>query len=264
MRTASSILVLIASIWLYYKLVIRKDLAPIVSTKLGPISGLVLKSYGLGRNIYAYRGVPYAMPPTGKLRFRKPAPVTVPWINAFEAFDNPPVCFQPNQMALISEWTGQEDCLYLNVYVPLTRDDQSGLLPVMVMFPGGGFTLGDIGDGVFGPHYLLDKDVIMVSVQYRVGPLGFLNLGDERTAAGNQGLWDQRLALQWVKDNIEAFRGDPDKVTIFGESAGGTSVASHLLRGEKGLFQRAISQSGTLDSAFGGLEKGTYVLQGAS
>ena len=128
----------------------------------------------------------------------------------------------------------------------------------MVWIHGGGFSAGTGGDQFYGPQYLLDRDVILVSVQYRLGPFGFLNLGMDGVAAGNQGMWDQREALRWVRENVDPFNGDPDKVTLFGESAGGMSVSAHLLANEDkngALFRAAIPQSGTLHSAFLNLDR---------
>ena len=101
-------------------------------------------------------------------------------------------------------------------------------LPVMVWIHGGGYVLGEASDKIYGPGFILDQDVILVTVYYRLGALGSLNLEDDTLAAGNQALWDQRLALQWVQENIEAFGGDRRLVTLSGESAGGWFVNAHL------------------------------------
>jgi len=158
----------------------------------------------------------------------------------------------------IGPWSGligSEDCLYVNVYVP-DVGKREGSLPVLVWLHGGGFMVGDGSDLMYGPQYLLDRNVILVTVQYRLGPLGFLTLGND-ILSGNQGVWDQRLALKWVRRNIEAFNGDPNRVTLFGESAGGFSVAYHLAApaASEGLFRAAIIQSGSLDSPFTMLDR---------
>lgn len=139
---------------------------------------------------------------------------------------------------------GQEDCLVLNVYTPLEKKIDS-LYPVMVFIHGGGFRDGSGAPLLYGPNYLVKKGVILVTLNYRVEILGFLCLGIEE-APGNAGLKDQREALKWIKENIRAFGGDPDNITIFGESAGSASVMYHLLSPlSKGLFNRAIMQSGS-------------------
>lgn len=137
---------------------------------------------------------------------------------------------------------GSEDCLKINVYVPARATKP---LPVMVWIHGGAFTLGSGGKLLYAPDFLLKQDVIVVTFHYRLGALGFICLGIEE-APGNAGLKDQIAALRWVKKNIAAFGGDPDNVTVFGESAGGTST-SILLASEatNGLFNKAIVQSGT-------------------
>lgn len=137
---------------------------------------------------------------------------------------------------------GSEDCLFVNVYVPKTDIKP---LTVMVWIHGGGFAIGDGSPMLQGPDYFMTKNVIVVTMNYRLGPFGFLSLGTE-DVPGNAGLKDQTLALKWVQTNIEYFGGDPGKVTIFGESAGGASVQYHLLSPmSKGLFSGAIMQSGS-------------------
>ena len=151
---------------------------------------------------------------------------------------------------------GQDDCLALNVFsknIPVTG--KYSLKPVMVWIHGGGFQLGASTTDFYGPDFLIDEDVVIVSINYRLGVLGFLSTGDD-VIPGNMGMWDQVLALKWVRKNIKAFGGDPDNVTIFGESAGGMSV-SHLVLSPaaSGLFHKAIVQSGPPNSHFGKSEK---------
>ncbi|XP_039582150.1 bile salt-activated lipase-like, partial [Passer montanus] len=146
---------------------------------------------------------------------------------------------------------GSEDCLYLNIWVPQGRRQVSTKLPVMVYIYGGAFLLGGSQGANFLDNYLYDGEeiavrgnVIVVTINYRVGPLGFLSTGDANLP-GNYGLKDQHMAIAWVKRNIKAFGGDPDNITIFGESAGAASVSLQTLSPKnKGLFKRAISQSG--------------------
>lgn len=193
-----------------------------------------------GRPFLAFRGVPYAEPPQ---RFKDPEPVK-PWSDRF-LFDGTaegPFCTQLNMMMQI---VGQEDCLALNVYTHQTKTEN--LRPVMVWIHGGGFQFGS-GNGetdFFGPNIFLERDIVLVTINYRVGPLGFFTTSTKE-APGNYGLMDQTMALKWVQEHIDRFGGDPESVTIFGESAGGASVDFHVLSPmSKGLFHRAISQSGT-------------------
>lgn len=142
--------------------------------------------------------------------------------------------------------TGSEDCLYLNVYSP--NIIPSTPYPVMVFIHGGGFVSGSGNDDEYGPQFLVRKDVVVVTFNYRLEILGFLSLETE-DIPGNAGMKDQVAALRWIKANIRKFGGDPDNITIFGESAGSASVSFHLVSPmSKGLFKRAITQSGTLTS----------------
>lgn len=140
---------------------------------------------------------------------------------------------------------GDEDCLFLNVYTPqLPTEEDAPELPVMVWIHGGGFVTGSGDVDFYGPEYLMDQQVVLVTINYRLGPFGFLTTADA-DAPGNYGLHDQVLALEWVQANIAAFGGDQHQVTIFGESAGGSSVGLLVLSPRaRGLFARAISQSG--------------------
>ncbi|MFD6136227.1 carboxylesterase/lipase family protein [Isoptericola sp. NPDC060257] len=188
-----------------------------------------------------FRGVPYAAPPTGELRWEPPQPVA-PWSGVREATDYSPVCPQappsPNGQS--------EDCLYLNVTVPAgTTSDAK--LPVIVWIHGGGFEIGEGAD--YEAADLAAQGAVVVTINYRLGLLGFLShpaLADRPGGpSGNYGLMDQQAALRWVQRNIAAFGGDAGKVTVAGQSAGGLSVAMHLASpGAKGLFQRAVIQSG--------------------
>ncbi|XP_037804945.1 cholinesterase 1-like [Penaeus monodon] len=193
---------------------------------------------GEGRFIYSFQTIPFAEPPVGDLRFKNPVPAA-PWSGVRNGSLLTPMCIQQHAI-LGTKPEGQEDCLYLSVYTPRPYESD---LPVMVWIHGGGFTIG--GGGVYTPLPLLTKDVVLVTIQYRLSTLGFLSTGDSEIP-GNLGLKDQTMALRWVQGNIRAFGGDPAKVTIFGESAGGASVHFHVLSPmSAGLFQRAIMQSGT-------------------
>ena len=170
------------------------------------------------------------------------------------AFRDLPICpqwFYRNLEIVAKEpLEGQEDCLFLNVYVPektFEKRESPGGSPVMVWFHGGAFLFGGGNRARFAPEAFMeaDEDVIIVSVNYRLGALGYLCLEDEKTVAGNMGSLDQIAALQWVQGHISHFGGDPDRVTIFGESAGGISVMDLMLSPKAtGLFSSAISQSG--------------------
>ncbi len=193
--------------------------------------------------LVVYKGIPFAAPPVGDLRWKAPQPVEK-WEGIKEAFDFAPAPFQGGNPP-----SGKsEDCLYLNIWSPAKSAKEQ--LPVLVWIYGGGFSFGSNSDPVSNGEKLAQKGVVLVSIAYRVGPLGFLahpELSSENPnkVSGNYGLLDQIAALQWIKNNISAFGGDPNRVTIFGESAGGISVSMLCASPQaKGLFQSAISQSG--------------------
>ncbi|XP_069694783.1 uncharacterized protein [Periplaneta americana] len=208
-----------------------------VTIKQGTLKGHQLTSRK-GREIFAFQKIPYAKAPVGDLRFKSPRQPE-PWEGILDATKPAPKCIQRNIFTFEEDVSGEEDCLYLNVYTPQT----TGNLDVMVYIHGGGWLAGT---GSFvGPQLLLDRDVVLVTINFRLGPLGFLSTGDA-VCPGNNGLKDQVAALLWVRDNIASFGGNPGSVTIFGESAGGASVHYHLLSpASRGLFHRAISESGT-------------------
>ncbi|XP_058799349.1 uncharacterized protein LOC131668894 [Phymastichus coffea] len=210
----------------------------IIDTLAGKVRGAKQRNFE-DDEFYAFRGIPYAKPPVGELRFQEPQPVE-PWTGIREATSHGPNCAQLD--FIVFEVAGSDDCLYLNVY---TRNIEAGARrPVMVWIHGGGFILGHGDDSFYGPDFFMRKDVVLVTINYRLGVLGFLNLDDEE-ASGNQGLKDQVMALKWVRDNIVNFGGDSENVTIFGESAGGASVHYLCISSlAKGLFHKAIAQSG--------------------
>ncbi len=210
----------------------------------GPLKGISTP----GEN--QYLGIPYAAAPVGNLRWRPPQP-PAHFKALFHATQFSNVCTQLQLGA--GPLVGSEDCLYLNVYVPDTDPPAHGF-PVMVWIHGGGLTWG--AGSQYDPTPLVEKgDVIVVTINYRLGYLGFFAhpaLDTEGHLAGNYGLLDQQFALKWVRRNIGAFGGDRNRVTIFGESAGGLSVYSQLASPTAaGLFQRAIAESGAYAS-FGG------------
>uniref|UniRef100_A0AAG5DHC5 Carboxylic ester hydrolase n=1 Tax=Anopheles atroparvus TaxID=41427 RepID=A0AAG5DHC5_ANOAO len=191
----------------------------------------------------AFVGIPYAKPPTGKLRFKNPVPVE-PWEVEYNATTIKSPCLQRSILLPNNPIVGDEDCLYLNVYRP--KDNSTQHLPVMVFIHGGGYFLGSADPRLYGPQRILATErVILVTIQYRLGVFGFLSTGDA-AAPGNAGMHDQVLALRWVQRNIGAFGGDPGAVTLFGESAGGASVQLHMMSPlSRGLFHRAILMSGS-------------------
>ncbi|KAF7266119.1 hypothetical protein GWI33_020491 [Rhynchophorus ferrugineus] len=212
---------------------------PIVKIADGLIQGNIAKTIGERKIYYSYKGIPYAQPPIGNLRFRAPVK-NKPWEGILNATADKDGCVQQMDFLPLAV-KGSEDCLYLNVY---TRNI-SGNYPVMVWIYGGGFSIGGSEYEYYAPDFLLEKDVVFVSLNYRLGIFGFLSTEDME-CPGNWGLKDQVLALRWVKENIKAFGGNPDQVTIFGQSAGSVSV-SYLVQSKqtKGLFHRAIMQSGS-------------------
>ncbi|GAB6023218.1 hypothetical protein CHUAL_008036 [Chamberlinius hualienensis] len=215
----------------------------IVTTDLGPIKGLQLQT-DHGRHFWAFRGIPYAKPPLKRLRFKPPQSVDL-WDEVLDATEDGASCIQVDLFAVQSQTPtliGDEDCLFLNIYTPKLSTDT--LLPVMVFIHGGGYTSGNGSSTLYGPERLLDRDIILVTINYRLGIFGFISTGDE-AAPGNYGLLDQVMALKWVQQYITKFGGDPSKVTIFGQSAGGASVSLHLVSPlSKGLFHAAIQMSG--------------------
>jgi para-nitrobenzyl esterase len=199
--------------------------------------------------IASFKGIPFARPPVGALRWRLPEPAE-PWAGTRDATAFAPTCPQaPTQLeSLMGMAVGEqsEDCLYLNIWTPACDDARR---PVMVWIHGGAFVLGAGSHGVYNGHKLAGRDVVVVTINYRLGAFGFLALGLDSQSrlpgSGAEGVADQILALDWVKRNIARFGGDPGNVTIFGESAGGMS-ASILLASPpaRGLFHKAIAQSG--------------------
>ncbi|XP_013920173.1 PREDICTED: liver carboxylesterase 1 [Thamnophis sirtalis] len=225
---------------------------PRVRTQNGEVQGQRIRVRGAERDVEVFLGIPYAKPPIGSLRFSPPQ-LAEPWTGVREATSYPPMCLQdPLAGQALSDAfanTGQkialritEDCLYLNIYVPV-HTDKVEQVPVMVWVHGGGLLLGSAStyDGSVLSAY---ENVVVVAIQYRLGIPGFYSTGDEH-ARGNWGLLDQVVALQWIQENIANFGGDPGSVTIFGNSAGGFSSSAHVLSPlSKGLFHKAISESG--------------------
>ncbi len=232
----------------------------VVKTTAGSISG------GRQDGLHVFKGIPYAAPPVGERRWLPPQPVEA-WSGVRPAKAFGPISPQnPVGMAII--WPQEpepqdEDCLYLNIWTPGLDDTRR---PVLFWIHGGGFTSGSGSDPSYDGSGLAKRgDEVVVTINYRMGALGFLNLNEATSskipATGNEGLLDQTAALEWVHDNIAAFGGDPDNVTIFGESAGGMSVGCQMVMpSARGLFHKAIPQSGATSTA-GTMDKATRVTE---
>ncbi|KAL6106970.1 ces5a [Pungitius sinensis] len=227
--------------------------APEVHTKLGALRGQYVSVKGKETGVHAYLGVPFAKPPIGPaLRLAAPQPVEA-WEGVRDATQQPPMCIQMKKLSidmidqygtvLVDLQDISEDCLYLNIYTP-AKKALGTKMPVMVWIHGGGFTFGaaSLYDGSALAAY---QDMVVVLIQYRLGLLGFVSTGDEHMS-GNFGMLDQVEALRWIQQHIHNFGGNPDLVTIFGESAGGMSVSLLLFSPlSDGLFHHAIAESGT-------------------
>lgn len=228
------------------------------STQAGKVKGIG----NADRTVTYFKGIPFAAPPVGDLRWKEPQPVK-PWsgVLSCDKFSASPYQNKPAPFAM---WTEEfiappeplsEDCLYLNVWTPAKSTKEK--LPVLMWIYGGGFVSGSAACAVYDGEALAKQGIIFVSINYRVGVFGFFSHPDltkesGKNASGNYALLDQLAALKWIKENIAAFGGDPDKVTIAGQSAGSFSVqalvASPL---SKGLFRGAIAHSGASMNRFG-------------
>jgi para-nitrobenzyl esterase len=221
------------------------DDALVAATTSGLLRGIARPDGGA-----EFLGIPYAQPPVGDLRWHEPLPVK-PWseIRTANSFGAP--CTQP----VMGDWnrhdaeTGKEDCLFLNVVTPVWPAKQP--LPVMLWLHGGGNDGGSASNAFYNGGTLVNHGVLLVTVNYRLGIFGFfahpaLSAESAHHGSGNYGLMDQILALRWVRDNIANFGGDPNNITVFGESAGAIDTGLLMTSGlSKGLFQRAIAESGT-------------------
>ncbi|HUO05554.1 MAG TPA: carboxylesterase/lipase family protein [Candidatus Binataceae bacterium] len=206
--------------------------------------------------LFVFKGIPFAAPPVGPLRWMPPQKPAA-WNGARDARRFGPVSHQSNRTvgplaALNIEGPRSEDCLYLNVWTPGVSGPKR---PVMVWIHGGGFTIGAGSQNIYDGSVLARRgNAVIVTINYRLGPLGFLRLAEVTNgkipSTGNEGILDQIAALEWVRDNIAEFGGDPANVTIFGESAGGMSVGTLLASPKaRGLFHKAIAQSGSCHTA---------------
>ncbi|KAL1431502.1 hypothetical protein MTO96_014147 [Rhipicephalus appendiculatus] len=210
-----------------------EDGRPLVNTTTGMVAGF--KTEVLGRKVHAFLGIPFATPPLGELRFKKPLPVQ-PWENVLDAKEMGPPCYH---ISFASSWSWaaskkpeSEDCLHLNVWTPDTHNatkDSTQLRPMIVFIYGGGFNIGatdwEFYDGGVLAAY---GDIVVASMNYRLGALGFLN-ADTEDIPGNMGLYDQNLALRWLHENARSFGADPGHLVLMGESAGAVSAGLHLI-----------------------------------
>ncbi|XP_050515420.1 juvenile hormone esterase-like [Diabrotica virgifera virgifera] len=218
--------------------------SPVVAVCEGKLKGFQKKNLN-GENFYSFLGIPFGKAPVGELRFKAPEPA-VPWQGVRNATVDGDSSYQRNDFTGNIE--GSEDCLNLSVYTKTLPSECNKLKPVMFWIYGGSFLSGSNKGNLYGPEHLMLEDIVLVSVNYRLGFLGFLHLDDTTLdVPGNAGIKDQQLALKWVQKNIRSFNGDPNNVTIFGESAGSESVHLHIVSpSSKGLFHKAILQSGCL------------------
>ncbi|XP_049999630.1 liver carboxylesterase isoform X3 [Alexandromys fortis] len=224
--------------------------SPVRNTHTGQVRGSLIHVKDGELGVHTFLGIPFAKPPVGPLRFAPPEPPE-PWSGVRDATSEPAMCLQTDILSsqfskerkmIMPPISMSEDCLYLNIYTPAHANEGSNL-PVMVWIHGGALVLGmaSMNDGSI---LAATENIVIVSIQYRLGILGFFSTGDKH-ATGNWGYLDQVAALRWVQQNIAHFGGNPGQVTIFGVSAGGTSVSSLVVSPmSKGLFRRAIMQSG--------------------
>ncbi|KAL0968210.1 hypothetical protein UPYG_G00263870 [Umbra pygmaea] len=235
---------------LVFSLGTTAETSPVVTLKSGKVRGDYVTVNGTEQRVQQYLGIPFARPPVGPLRLAPPQPAE-PWEGERDGTRQPHMCIQDpviaqnivNSMAIDYALPDvSEDCLYLNVYTP--KEGVTGeKLPVFFWIHGGGLSMGAASQYDASPLAAYEN-VVVVVIQYRLGILGFLSTGDEH-ATGNWGFLDQIAALKWVHDNIESFGGDPQSVTIAGESAGGISASILTMSPlTQGLFNRAIFQSG--------------------
>ena len=245
------ILLTLLSLTLKLAPVYAKLTSDIVYTTSGPIRGLRSQTTS-GHTVDVFYGIPFAKPPVGELRFQRPKPLD-PWTDVKFTVTKPSACFQTTDTAFgrmlgVEMWNPNtdvsEDCLYLNVWVP--RNFNEPPRAALVWIFGGGFWSGSsVLDVYDGSNLACKENVLVFGMNYRLGPLGFLFV-DGSDARGNQGLLDQSLALRWIYENVVYFGGSADKITLFGESAGATSIGFHMLSPlSQTYFTRAIMQSGS-------------------
>ncbi|XP_036329405.1 esterase B1-like [Rhagoletis pomonella] len=213
----------------------------ITDTVYGKVKGVKWHSI-YGGSYYSFEGIPFAKPPIGHLRFRAPEEPE-PWTDVRRCTREHPKPCQHN--IILKQVQGREDCLYLNVFTKELHPQKP--LPVLVWIYGGGFQMGEASRDMYSPDYFMMENVVLITITYRLGPLGFLVLDDpELDVPGNAGLKDQVMALRWVKQNCHFFGGDADNITVFGESAGAASAHYMMLTEQtRGLFHKCVLMSGT-------------------
>jgi len=244
------ILLVLFVLYLLRRIFYKSLSPPLCEISTGKIQGTWSKSRQ-GRQFCSFNGIPYARPPVGRLRLLRPEPA--------ESWDGIKKCaqsvefIQKNIFVVGQPIHGYEDALVVNVNTPDLHPVE--FFPVMVFIHGGGFVTGSGISSIYGAEYFMDKDIVLVTINYRISVLGGLYL-DGKLVPGNQGMRDQVLALQWVQENIKHFGGDKERVTIFGESAGAMSVMNHYLSPmSKGLFSAAIAMSGSPIGPYVGIDK---------
>ncbi|KAI6190718.1 Carboxylic ester hydrolase [Aphelenchoides bicaudatus] len=225
------------------------DEGPLVDTLNGPIRGFNFKLPEIQRHktdidtAHIFLGIPYAKPPIKELRLEKPKPVEN-WTETLDTTEFPLGCVPHHPLGAFNY---DEDCLYLNVFTPNRKSPEKNGWPVVIFIHGGGFCTGSASQ--FGYEVVSDnfvsQGIITITIQYRLGMLGFFSNGDSKLP-GNLGLWDQREALIWIKNNIDRFGGDPNRITLWGQSAGAASTSMHSIsKQSRGLFQQMIIHSGS-------------------
>jgi para-nitrobenzyl esterase len=229
----------------------------LVETRSGTVEGVEKQG------VLQFRGIPYAASPAGDMRWRPPQPVR-PWTGVRAAREFGPVAAQgASRISLFARVdqlpeVSESECLTLNVYTPATGGEPR---PVLVWIHGGAFVGGSGRNPWYNGASFASRGVVVVTINYRLGALGFLHLGDDLPGSGCCGLLDQVAALEWVRDNIAAFGGDPGRVTVFGESAGGMSIGALLgTPAASGLFQQAILESGAASNV-NDVERATQVAE---
>lgn len=244
-----------------------EDPSLIINTQAGRIRGMTAVA-PTGKQVDVWNSIPFGQPPVGDLRFRHPRPMD-PWDGIRDTRDMPNSCWQTmddffGNFAGSTMWNANternEDCLYLSVTVPRPRPKNAA---VMVWIFGGGFVTGSSTLDVYDPKILVSEEsIIYVTLQYRVASLGFLYF-DQPGAPGNMGMLDQTMALQWIHSNIALFGGNPNNITLFGESAGAASVSMHLLSPlSRNLFSQAIMQSGSATAPWATVDREETIIRG--
>jgi para-nitrobenzyl esterase len=226
----------------------------VVKTDKGYVSGTIIGEPG--KEVSIYRGIPFAAPPVGNLRWKPPQPAE-PWSGIRECTKFRLISPQPVMGNITGEMPQGEDCLYLNVLTPAREPDEK--LPVLVWMHGGGYSMGSGNDKIWNFHRLPQR-CVLVTLNHRLGPFGLLahpalSAESKDGVSGNYLFLDLIASLKWIQKNIAAFGGDPDNVTIFGESGGGAKVSIMMVSPlAKGLFHRAICESGTATAILKGMD----------